>query len=122
MPADLATGHQADIEEERRLLYVAMTRARDTLSLWVPQRFHVTQQRQWGDRHMHALRSRFISDEMLGLYELVTPQSGAQAGPQSASTDDKNAAPLLDLAGAFRTAWANGPDHGPDRGSDCEAC
>jgi DNA helicase II / ATP-dependent DNA helicase PcrA len=122
MPADLATGHQADIEEERRLLYVAMTRARDTLSLWVPQRFHVTQQRQWGDRHMHALRSRFISDEMLGLYELVTPQSGAQAGPQSASTDDKNAAPLLDLAGAFRTAWANGPDHGPDHGPDCEAC
>jgi DNA helicase-2/ATP-dependent DNA helicase PcrA len=42
MPADMATGHAAEIEEERRLLYVAMTRARDRLDLWVPQRFHVT--------------------------------------------------------------------------------
>jgi DNA helicase-2/ATP-dependent DNA helicase PcrA len=48
MPADMATGHAAETEEERRLLYVAMTRARDRLDLWVPQRFHVTQQRVLG--------------------------------------------------------------------------
>ncbi|MDT8873015.1 3'-5' exonuclease [Komagataeibacter rhaeticus] len=33
IPSDLATGEQDDIEEERRLLYVAMTRAKDSLDI-----------------------------------------------------------------------------------------
>jgi len=37
--SDLGTGTSAEIEEERRLLYVAMTRAKDDLHLIVPQRF-----------------------------------------------------------------------------------
>src|SRR5271163_3529558 len=41
IPSDLATGSSGEIEEERRLLYVAMTRARDELTLIVPQRFYV---------------------------------------------------------------------------------
>ena len=41
LPSDLATGTSAEIEEERRLLYVAMTRAKDHLHLMVPQRFFV---------------------------------------------------------------------------------
>ena len=41
IPSDLGTGTSAEIDEERRLLYVAMTRARDTLHLVAPQRFHV---------------------------------------------------------------------------------
>ena len=36
MPSDLGTGTSAEIEEERRLLYVAMTRAKDDLHLVVP--------------------------------------------------------------------------------------
>src|SRR5213595_4233558 len=39
IPSDLGAGTTAEIEEERRLLYVAMTRARDDLHLLVPQRF-----------------------------------------------------------------------------------
>ncbi len=39
MPSDLGAGTTAEIEEERRLLYVAMTRAKDDLHLLVPQRF-----------------------------------------------------------------------------------
>jgi DNA helicase II / ATP-dependent DNA helicase PcrA len=39
IPSDLATGSSEEIEEERRLLYVAMTRAKDELNLVVPQRF-----------------------------------------------------------------------------------
>ena len=41
IPSDLATGSSDEIEEERRLLYVAMTRAKDELALIVPQRFYV---------------------------------------------------------------------------------
>jgi superfamily I DNA/RNA helicase len=39
IPSDRATGTSEEIEEERRLLYVAMTRAKDDLNLIVPQRF-----------------------------------------------------------------------------------
>ena len=44
IPSDLGTGTTAEIEEERRLLYVAMTRAKDSLHLIVPQRFFTHQQ------------------------------------------------------------------------------
>jgi hypothetical protein len=60
IPSDLATGTTPEIEEERRLLYVAMTRAKDHLHLIVPQRFFARQQHGGGDRHMYASRTRFI--------------------------------------------------------------
>ena len=62
IPSDMATGTSASIEEERRLLYVAMTRAKDHLTLVVPQRFYVHQQGSGGDRHVYASRSRFLPD------------------------------------------------------------
>jgi DNA helicase II / ATP-dependent DNA helicase PcrA len=65
IPSDMATGTQDEIEEERRLLYVAMTRAREHLYLVVPNRFFIKQQAQMGDRHVYAARSRFITPAML---------------------------------------------------------
>lgn len=44
IPSDLGTGSTHELEEERRLLYVAMTRAKDHLTLGLPLRFYVTQQ------------------------------------------------------------------------------
>src|ERR1700739_4406914 len=72
MPSDLATGTSGEIEEERRLLYVAMTRAKDDLHLIVPQRFFTHGQRTQGDRHVYAARTRFIPDRLLGLFERTT--------------------------------------------------
>ena len=69
IPSDLGTGTTEDIEEERRLLYVAMTRAREQLHLVVPNRFFIKQQAQMGDRHVYAARSRFITPAMLKHYE-----------------------------------------------------
>lgn len=69
IPSDMATGSPAEIEEERRLLYVAMTRARDHLAIIVPQRFYVTQQTGLGDRHVYAGRTRFIPPGMSDLFE-----------------------------------------------------
>jgi DNA helicase II / ATP-dependent DNA helicase PcrA len=54
LPSDLGTGTSAEIEEERRLLYVAMTRAKDDLHLVVPQRFFTYGQSAKGDRHVYA--------------------------------------------------------------------
>ncbi|OIJ42647.1 ATP-dependent helicase [Massilia timonae] len=69
MPSDMATGTQDDIEEERRLLYVAMTRARENLHLVVPNRFFIKQQSSMGDRHVYATRTRFITPVMLKHFE-----------------------------------------------------
>ena len=72
IPSDLATGTTAEIEEERRLLYVAMTRAKDDLYLIVPQRFFTHQQNAHGDRHVYASRTRFVPRDILHLFEATT--------------------------------------------------
>ena len=74
IPSDLATGSTPEIEEERRLLYVAMTRAKDQLHLMLPQRFFVHGQRSLGDRHVYAQRTRFIPDAITRHFESRTWQ------------------------------------------------
>lgn len=69
IPSDMATGSAEDIEEERRLLYVAMTRAKEHLHLVVPNRFFIKQQAQMGDRHVYAQRTRFVTPAMLKHFE-----------------------------------------------------
>jgi DNA helicase-2/ATP-dependent DNA helicase PcrA len=85
IPSDLGTGASEEIEEERRLLYVAMTRAKDDLHLVVPQRFFTHGQNAQGDRHVYASRTRFIPDRLLGLFESVawprTPLGSMPRGP-----------------------------------------
>jgi DNA helicase-2/ATP-dependent DNA helicase PcrA len=72
IPSDMATGSPAQIEEERRLLYVAMTRARDHLHLVQPLRFVTREQQRHGDRHVYAPRTRFIPDAILSHFERRT--------------------------------------------------
>ncbi|MFZ0150563.1 MAG: ATP-dependent helicase [Xanthobacteraceae bacterium] len=80
IPSDLATGSTPEVEEERRLLYVAMTRAKDHLHLVIPQRFFVHQQRQGGDRHMYAARTRFIPNAILDRFEqFAWPPAGRES-------------------------------------------
>ena len=59
IPSDLATGDDEEIEEERRLLYVAMTRARDALHVTFPQRYY-RRPRGLEDPHAYAQLSRFL--------------------------------------------------------------
>ncbi len=91
LPADMAAGSADEIDEERRLLYVAMTRARRHLDLLVPLRFHVTQQRRLGDRHLYGGRSRFITPEVAALCDEVRPATaegwGTPVPPLAASID-----------------------------------
>jgi DNA helicase-2/ATP-dependent DNA helicase PcrA len=101
LPSDLATGNSAQIEEERRLLYVAMTRARDHLDIIVPQRFHVGGQAALGDRHVYASRTRFIPAALLPHFDLACWPAPALAhgGP------GLPAAPAIDLAAQMRAMW-----------------
>ncbi|MET0349553.1 MAG: ATP-dependent helicase, partial [Rhizobacter sp.] len=73
MPSDMSTGTSEQIEEERRLLYVAMTRARQHLALLTPQRYYVRQQHRAGDAHVYATPSRFIPGRVARMFEQVGP-------------------------------------------------
>jgi DNA helicase-2/ATP-dependent DNA helicase PcrA len=101
IPSDMATGTQAELEEERRLLYVAMTRAREHLHLVVPHRFYVTQQGSGGDRHVYAGRTRFIGEAMVAQFDQVT----WPAAPAHAASAAKPAAPVLQVRDRARAAW-----------------
>src|SRR5438105_11797421 len=68
IPSDMATGNPAQIEEERRLLYVAMTRAKQHLHLVQPLRFFRTHQHRFGSGYTIAPRSRFLPDDILPLF------------------------------------------------------
>lgn len=101
IPSDVATRNSAEVEEERRLLYVAMTRAKDSLDLIVPQRFYVTQQMGMGDRHVYAGRTRFIPNRLLGHFEQISwppPPPELQGSPASRQA-------AIDLAAKMRDMW-----------------
>jgi DNA helicase II / ATP-dependent DNA helicase PcrA len=100
IPSDMATGSADDIEEERRLLYVAMTRAKDQLWLMVPQRFYVQQQARSGDRHLYAARTRFIPGELAGHFD----RRSWAAGGSSPSGQPIPPVPI-DLRERLRGMW-----------------
>jgi len=69
-PACMSASSSESIEEERRLLYVAMTRARRALHLYVPVRYH-HRPRGIDDAHGYGKASRFLTDEVRGTCETV---------------------------------------------------
>ena len=59
MPSEMSLGDHSGLAEELRLMYVALTRAKDELTVHVPLRFHVNRHAT-DDRHVYAQLSRFI--------------------------------------------------------------
>lgn len=99
MPSDMATGRDEDIEEERRLLYVAMTRAKHHLALITPQRFYVRQQRRGGDSYINATLTRFIPGKVARLFERINPV----AVPDRIEAQPP--APVVDIGIKLRAMW-----------------
>jgi DNA helicase-2/ATP-dependent DNA helicase PcrA len=94
IPSDMSTDDAASIDEERRLLYVAMTRARDALHLYFPLRYHYTRNRR-GDEHGFAQLSRFL-----------TPAVRATLDQQSVSTGMDDEA-QREVSGSGRTPYCD---------------
>jgi DNA helicase-2/ATP-dependent DNA helicase PcrA len=99
IPSDMATGNAIEIEEERRLLYVAMTRARQHLHLLVPQRFYVTQQAEFGDKHLYGSLTRFIPPPLVHCFEAAgeTAPNDFSPGPTIGVT--------IDAMARVRSSW-----------------
>ena len=104
IPSDMATGKAEDIEEERRLLYVAMTRAKDQLALIVPHRFYVHGQASGGDKHLYASRSRFIPAGIAVEFELCAWPPVVHDRPHTQGRQGVS----VDLAARMRGKWRTG--------------
>jgi DNA helicase-2/ATP-dependent DNA helicase PcrA len=100
IPSDMSTGSPEDIEEERRLLYVAMTRARDHLHLIHPLRYFKRQQHRHGDAHLYSPRTRFIPDLLLECFDRRTHGRGHVADGAAQAPPAR-----VDVAAKLRGMW-----------------
>ena len=99
-PSEFATGRAEAIDEERRLLYVAMTRAKRDLHLLAPVRFYITQQSPVGDRYVTSARSRFMSEAVLSRFERQSwPAGGEEPRDQAAR------GPPIDVGARLKAMW-----------------
>jgi DNA helicase-2/ATP-dependent DNA helicase PcrA len=85
-PSDLAASDREAIEEERRLLYVALTRAQRDLHLYVPMRYY-HRPRGLDDGHGYGKTSRFLTDTVQALCRR-TECSGLAAEPTGSGVDE----------------------------------
>jgi len=99
-PNEFATGKPEAIEEERRLLYVALTRAKSSLDLIAPLKYYVTQQSRMGDRHVYGAKSRFLTRGVMACFEPIA------WGEATESEMAASARAPVDVAGKLRDMWA----------------
>jgi DNA helicase-2/ATP-dependent DNA helicase PcrA len=74
-PSDMATGTDEGVDEERRLFYVALTRARSHLHIYAPLRYHHGDPGGWTDKHSYAQRTRFLPPELDCLMDMRAVRS-----------------------------------------------
>lgn len=83
IPSDMATSSPEEIEEERRLLYVALTRAKQNLYVCFPQRYYF-HNRFRSDAHSYAQLTRFIPADVEAFFDRrfgAAPEEGDERGP-----------------------------------------
>jgi DNA helicase-2/ATP-dependent DNA helicase PcrA len=99
IPSARAGEDTEDIEEERRLLYVAMTRARDELNFLIPHRFYTS--RYSADTHVYGSLSRFIPGHIQALFE-----SRTWSEKNSSPKPGERRAIGIDISAQLKQRWA----------------
>ena len=100
IPTCRAGGSPEQLEEERRLLYVAMTRARDFLHVIHPLRYYPDKQPKRGDVHVYAPRTRFIPKELSPYFEQRTH------GDRESLLEATSGGARVDVGKKLRDLWA----------------
>ena len=101
IPSDMATGSEEEIEEERRLFYVAMTRAKDWLYIYFPLRYYRRAGGPFHDRHTYAQLTRFITPEVRSLFEERSTHEVSEDVP----ADPQGPADLRQLDDWLKNLW-----------------
>ena len=102
LPSDLSTGSEEEIEEERRLAYVALTRAKDFLYVTWPLRYY----HKWyalSDRHTYAQLCRFFTRDVVRTVQQVNVAGDTANGRPGESESPFDAE--LDIAERVRQMW-----------------
>jgi DNA helicase-2/ATP-dependent DNA helicase PcrA len=99
-PSEFSAGKPELIEEERRLLYVAMTRAKTELDLIAPLKYYVTQQSRSGDRHVYGAKSRFLTPEVMACLDPTT------WGETETENLPAGGRPSVNVAEKLRSLWS----------------
>ena len=100
-PSEFSTGSPEQIEEERRLLYVAMTRAKNDLHLIAPLKYYVANQPKNGDRHVYGARSRFLTRAVMTRLDAITWPHHADQPSNHPSSQAR-----VNVAGKLRDLWS----------------
>jgi DNA helicase II / ATP-dependent DNA helicase PcrA len=101
-PSEFSTGKPELIEEERRLFYVALTRAQNDLMLMAPLRFHLTNQPKTGDAHVYGGRSRFLTEKVLKNLDATTFQGSNMSGAASLQESEQS---TVDVSAKLKEMW-----------------
>ena len=105
LPSDMATGSKEEIDEELRLTYVALTRAKDYLYVTWPLRYY-HKWRPFMDEHTYSQVCRFFTDDVLKTLDdvsLAAPEEEVIPGRLSAEG----------LHAKLRNMWDDGLDQHP---------
>jgi DNA helicase II / ATP-dependent DNA helicase PcrA len=102
IPSDMSTGDAESIEEERRLFYVALTRARDMLYVYFPLRFYIRPHGR-DDAHHYAQVTRFLPEAVQGLFDC----SSVGALPSAASPVAATTRGASQVDALLATLWNN---------------
>jgi len=98
LPSDMATGSEEEIEEELRLTYVALTRARDFLYISWPLRYY----HRWyalSDSSSYAQPCRFFTDDVMKSLDEVYLEQGSELDRRSDASNTR------DIAERIREMW-----------------
>jgi DNA helicase-2/ATP-dependent DNA helicase PcrA len=101
-PNEYMTSRAEQVEEERRLLYVAMTRTRNELTCVVPLRFQITSQAKTSDGHVYGGRSRFLTEKVIKCFDEQTFQgSNVDVKIEDAAAESGT----IDVASRLKQMW-----------------